>query len=75
MQILFINRAVQTFHHFPEHEHPYWEILLTTAGTGYQMVGGKKISFQPRKNYLYPAPHHPQFPVRRRFFRCMYYVR
>lgn len=56
MQILFINRAVQTFHHFPEHEHPYWEILLTTAGTGYQMVGGKKYPFSPGKIICIP-PH------------------
>lgn len=56
MQILFVNKAARTFRHFPDHDHPYWELLLTSSGTGYQTINGRQYPFFPGKIVCIP-PH------------------
>ena len=58
MQVIFVNKAARQFHHFPTHDHPYWEVILTTSGTGYQLIDGQKYPFYPGKIVCIP----PQIP-------------
>ena len=31
MQVIFVNKAARKFHHFPTHDHPYWEVIYTLS--------------------------------------------
>lgn len=58
MQVIFVNKAARKFHHFPTHDHPYWEVIYTTAGYGSQIIDGNPYAFYPGKIVLIP-PHTP----------------
>lgn len=58
MQVIFVNKAARKFHHFPTHSHPNWEVILTTAGHGSQMIDGKAYPFYPGK-IVYIPPNTP----------------
>ena len=49
MHVIFVDRSAQTFYHFPDHSHPYWEVMLTTKGCGYTMANRSRYSFYPGK--------------------------
>lgn len=64
MKLIFVNQAAKDFTDFPKHDHPYWEIILTTKGTGDQWIDGQKYPFFPGKIVIIPphTPHSTQSP-------------
>ncbi len=54
MHVIFVDRSAQTFYHFPDHSHPYWEVMLTTKGCGYTMANRSRYSFYPGKILCIP---------------------
>jgi len=56
---LFIGRLEKPIHFFPRHEHPNWEIVLYTEGTGTVTLGEQPVPFQPGAIVCMP-PNVPQ---------------
>ena len=58
VRLNYINRSSEPCYSFPEHVHPFWEMILTIEGTGVQIAGGQELPFHPGSVLLIP----PQVP-------------
>ena len=58
VRLNYINRSAEPCYRFPEHVHPFWEMILTIDGTGVQTAGGRELPFRPGSVLLIP----PQVP-------------
>ena len=58
VRLNYINRSAEPCFTFPEHVHPFWEMILTIEGTGMQTAGGRELPFRPGSVLLIP----PQVP-------------
>lgn len=62
MHLIYINKADKPFHHFPAHQHEYWEITLLVEGSGTMTVEGKAYPVSAGSVLIIPPriPHGTQ---------------
>lgn len=54
MKLVYVNQATEKIYSFPDHSHPYWEILLTIEGYGEETVEGVSHELSPGTILIIP---------------------